>query len=82
MTAQKNIWKWEKEVLLIQRILLELLMYRVRGGDKTLKNHLQNSLENTKYTSLDIKNELINCCKDIIVEQRVGYVKENRYFSG
>ena len=72
MAAQKMIWNWEKEVLLIHKILLELLMYRVRRGDKTLKNHLQNSPENTKYTSLDIKNEFINCCKDIIVEQLVG----------
>ena len=60
---------------------VELLMYRVRGGDKTLENHLQNAPRNAKYTSLDIQNELIECCRDLIVEQLVGEVKESRYYS-
>ena len=59
---------------------VELLMYRVRGGDKTLENHLQNAPRNAKYTSPDIQNELIECCRDLIVEQLVGEVKESRYY--
>ena len=58
--------------------IVELLMYRVRGGDKTLENHLQNALRNAKYTSPDIQNELTKCCKDLIVKQFVGEVKESR----
>ena len=60
---------------------VEPLMYRVRGGDKTLENHLQNAPRNAKYTSPDIQNELIKCCRDLIVDQLVGEVKESRYYS-
>ena len=56
-------------------------MYRVRGGDKTLENHLQNAPRNAKYTSPDIQNELIECFRDLSVEQLVGEVKESRYYS-
>ena len=56
-------------------------MYRVRGGDKTLENRLQNAPRNAKYNSPDIPNELIECCRDLIVEQLVGEVKEIRYYS-
>ena len=56
-------------------------MYRVRGGDKTLENHLQNAPRNAKYTSPDIQNELIECFRDLIDEQLVGEVKESRYYS-
>ena len=60
---------------------VELLMYRVRGADKTLENHLQNAPRNAKYTSTDIQNELIECGMDLIVEQLAGKVKESRYYS-
>ena len=60
---------------------VELLMYRVRGGDKTLENHLQNAPRNAKYSSPDIQNESIECCRDLIVEQLVVQVKESRYYS-
>ena len=59
----------------------ELLMYRVRGGNKSLENYLQNAPRNAKYTSPDIKNELIQCCRDRILEQLVGEVNESRYYS-
>ena len=56
---------------------VELLMHRVRGGDKTLENHLQNAPRNAKYTSPDIQNKLNECCKEPIV----GEVRESRYYS-
>ena len=56
-------------------------MYRVRGGDKTLDNHLQNAPRNAKDSSPDIQNESIECCRDLIVEQLVVQVKESRYYS-
>ena len=56
-------------------------MYRVRGGYKTLENHLQNAPRNAKYTSPDIQIELIECCRDLIVEKLVGEVKKSRYYS-
>ena len=60
---------------------VELLMYRVRGGDKTLENHLHNAPRNAKYTAPDIRNELMECCRDLIVKQLVLEVKESRYYS-
>ena len=60
---------------------VELLMYRVRGGNKTLENHLQNAPQNAEYTSPDIQNELIECSRNITVEQLVGEVKESRDYS-
>ena len=60
---------------------VELLMYRFRGGDKTLGSHLQNAPRNAKYTSPDVQNELIECYRDLIVEQLVGKVKQSRYYS-
>ena len=56
-------------------------MYRVRWEAKTLKNHLQNAPQNVKHVSPDIKNELIECFRDLIAEQRVGKVKKSRYYS-
>ena len=60
---------------------VELLIYRVREGDKTLDNHLQRAPQNTKKIFLDIQNELIECCMDLILEKLVGEVKEKRYYS-
>ena len=80
-SSTKNYPEVGKKGLTNSRNFVELLMYRVRVGDKTLKNHLQNDPRNAKYTSLYIQNELIECCKDLIVEQLVGEVKEIRYYS-
>ena len=63
----KNHPKVGKSGLTNSGNFVELLMYRVRGGDKTLENHLQNAPRNAKYTSPDIQNELIECCRDLIV---------------
>ena len=51
---------------------VELSMYRVWGGSKTIENHLQNAPRNAKYTSPDVQNKSIKCCRDLIVKQLVG----------
>ena len=79
--STKNYPKIGKIGLTNSGNFVELLMYRVRRGDKTLESHLQNAPRNAKYTSPDIQNELIECCRDLIVEQLVGEVKESRYYS-
>ena len=56
-------------------------MYRFRGEDETLGNHLQFTPRNAKYISPDIQNELIECYRDLIVEKYVGEVKQSRYYS-
>ena len=56
----------------------DLLMHGVRGAEK---NHLHNAQQNAKYTSPDIQNELMKCCRDVIVEQIIGEVKQRRCYS-
>ena len=79
--STKNDPKVGKSGLTNSGNFVELFMYRVSGGDKTLYNHLHNAPRNAKYTSPDIRNELIECWRDLIVEQLVGEVKESRYYS-
>ena len=59
---------------------VELLIYRVRRGDRNLENHLQNAPRNAKYTSPDIQNELIEYYRYLIVKQLVGEFKESRHY--
>ena len=47
---------------------IELLNYRVRGGDKDLKRHLESYSKNSSYIYKTIQNELIQCCGEIIKE--------------
>ena len=57
--STKNHPEVRKDGLTNSGNFVELLMYRVREGDKTLENHLQNAPRNANYTSPDIKNALI-----------------------
>ncbi len=45
---------------------LALLHFRVQAGDDALKEHLQNSRANARYTSYGIQNQLITICGDLI----------------
>ena len=65
--STKNHPEVGKSGITNSRNFVELLMYRVSGGDKTLYNHLQNAPGNAKYPSPDIQDELIECCWDLIV---------------
>ena len=47
---------------------IELLNYRVRGGDKDLERHLESYSKNSSYIYKTIQNELIQCCGEIIKE--------------
>ena len=60
---------------------IELLNYRIRGGDKALENHLLCTQQNAKCTSLEIQNDLTLCCRDLIVEKLVADVKESKYYT-
>ena len=70
--STKNHPEVEKSGLTNSGNYVELLMYWVRGGDKTPENHLQNAPRKAKYACQYIQNDLIKCCKDVIVEQLVG----------
>ncbi|XP_057307639.1 52 kDa repressor of the inhibitor of the protein kinase-like [Hydractinia symbiolongicarpus] len=60
---------------------IDLLNYRVRGGDTTLENHLLKCNKNSSYISKTSQNEIINCCADIITENIVSEVKKNKFFT-
>ena len=60
---------------------VELLNFRIRGGDMNLKNHLQNSAKNAQYTSPESQNSLIKCCGEIIRNKIIKEVKESKYFA-
>ena len=60
---------------------IELLNFRVRGGDDILKNHLLNSALNAKFTSAEIQNEIINCFGSLITEKLIDEVKDSKYYS-
>ena len=70
-----------KSCLINSGNFVELLIYRVRGEDKTLEDHLQSAPRNAKYTSQYIQNELIKYYRDSIVKQLMGKVKESIYYS-
>ena len=58
---------------------VEVLNYRVRGGDSVLENHLRTCSKNTNYISKTSQNELIICCGNYIKD--IKEIKENIFFS-
>ena len=56
---------------------VELLNYRVRGGDSVLENHLRTCSKKASYISKTSQNELINCCGNYIKDILVKEIKEN-----
>ena len=55
---------------------IELLNYRVRGGDKDLGKHLESYSKNASYISKTTQNELIECCGQIINENLLQDIKK------
>ena len=60
---------------------VEMLNFRVRGGDKDLKNHMENAPRNATYMSKTIQNELIKCSGDVILDKIIPDVKKAIYYS-
>ena len=60
---------------------IELLNYRVHGGDVDLGNHMRTHAKNASYLSAPVQNELIKCCGDVITDRLVKEIKESKYFS-
>ena len=48
---------------------IELLHYRCRGSDTDLKHNLESAAQNARYTSLEIQNEFIDFCGELIIEK-------------
>ncbi|XP_065664591.1 52 kDa repressor of the inhibitor of the protein kinase-like [Hydra vulgaris] len=60
---------------------MEILNYRVRGGDTELENHLKNHKKNASYLSKTMQNEIIFCCGEIISVKIVSNIKTAKFFS-
>ena len=60
---------------------IEFLNYRIRGGDKALRNNLWCAQQNAKYISPEFQNDLILCCRDLIVKNVTADVKESKYYT-
>jgi len=57
----------------------ELLNYRIKAGDLDLENHLKTTQSKATYISPIIQNELIDCCKSVIIEKILKEVKISKY---
>ena len=83
VTGSQRSWKNQLELgesgLTNTGNFIDLLNYRIKGGDKRPENHFQSAQQNAKYTSPEIQNDLILCCRDFIVEKSVTEVKESKY---
>ena len=60
---------------------VEVLNYRVRGGDLVLEDHLRTCSKNASCISKTSQNELTNCCGNYIKDILVKEIKESRFFS-
>ena len=60
---------------------VELLNFRIRGGDKVLEEHLSKCPKNATYVSKTTQNELIECCGKVILDKILSEIKSNQYFS-
>ena len=60
---------------------IEMLNFRVRSGDRILKDHLSTCAKNASYISKETTNEFIACCGEAIRELIVKEIKENRFYS-
>ena len=60
---------------------LELLWFRARGGDVTLKRHLESAAKNALYTSKTIQNELIGICGDMIQKCILDDIRQAKFYS-
>ena len=60
---------------------VELFIYRVRGGDVVLPEHLKKCSKNATYISKTTQNELISCCGELITSKILSAVKQAKFFS-
>ena len=52
----------------------------VESGDQILRNHFQSCSGNATYRSKTTQNELINCCREHILERLLAKIKKGQVF--
>ena len=60
---------------------VEMLNFRVRGGDKILEDHLKSCGKNQSYISKTSQNKLIKCCGEVITDKIIADLKANKFYS-
>lgn len=59
----------------------DLLQLRIEAGDSLLKNHLETSPKNARYTSVRTEHDIINICENIIANDIVKMINASEGFS-
>ncbi|XP_067118862.1 52 kDa repressor of the inhibitor of the protein kinase-like [Centruroides vittatus] len=62
-------------------ILEDLYQLRIDAGDVVLKKHIDHGKKNASYRSVDIQNEIISICGDVLKEDIIKEVKEAEAYS-
>ncbi|XP_031327228.1 52 kDa repressor of the inhibitor of the protein kinase-like [Photinus pyralis] len=60
---------------------VDLLKFRIHAGDRVLQQHLEYCPGNAKYTSVQVQNELIGICGQVLRKQMVDEVNKGYGFS-
>lgn len=60
----------------VDGVLQGLINLRIDAGDVQLQNHLERAKKNANYQSVQIQNELINICGDIVRDEIIEKVKQ------
>lgn len=58
-----------------------LLKYRILSGDTLLEKHLKSKTSKATYISPKIQNDIIECCKNFIIEKIINEVNESKFYS-
>ncbi|XP_067127424.1 52 kDa repressor of the inhibitor of the protein kinase-like [Centruroides vittatus] len=62
-------------------ILEDLYQLRIDAGDVVFKKHIDHRKKNASYRSVDIQNEIISICGDVLKEDIIKEVKEAEAYS-
>lgn len=62
-------------------ILESLYKLRIDAGDLVLKTHIDGGKKNASYRSVDIQNQIISICGDVLKEEIINKVKKAEAYS-
>lgn len=77
----KEIFQEQEASVINNGNFKELLKFKIDSGDRTLENHLKTSNAGATYISKRVQNELIECCRQEIVNSIMLEVKEAKFYS-
>lgn len=77
----REMFGGQNESLVISGNFKEILKFRVDSGDHVLENHLRTSHSSATYISNFIQNEIIECCRQEILQVIMNEINEAKYYS-